>query len=131
VSALDLAATMDGIAAQVVAWGGVPNAYAYPVDSITVPCVVVGYPTTLEIAVTFGRGGDHAVFPVWVVTGRTSTKDARDALSVALEGGSDLVAAIEGTYSYGDVDVTEATIATFTSAGVEYISLELTVDVTT
>lgn len=131
-SALDLTAAMDGIAACVVAWGGVPNAYPWPVESITVPCGVVGYPSgEIDIAITFGRGGDRATLPLWIVVGKTATKDARDALSDVIAGGSDLVAAIVGAHTWGDADVTGASVATFTSSSIEYLALKLDVDVVT
>ena len=39
------------LAACATAWGGVPTVYAYPVESISVPCAVVGYPTALDATV--------------------------------------------------------------------------------
>ena len=100
-------------------------------ESIDVPCAVVGFPTTLEIGTTFGRYADHAVFPVWIIVGVTATKDARDTLSGYIAGGSDIEAAIRGTYSWGDVDVMTAGISTIPVNGITYLALQLTVDVTT
>ena len=45
----NLTAVMDGLAT--LAAGLAPQVYAYPVEAVTVPCVVVGYPVTIDQAV--------------------------------------------------------------------------------
>lgn len=127
--ALDLTATMDGIAALLLSASVAPNVYAYPVESVTVPCAVVGYPTEIALGVTFQRGHDTATFPVWVVVGKSGTKDARDALSLAITGAANVWTALTGTQSFGDVAVLNVEPAPITIAAVEYIGLKYTVEV--
>jgi hypothetical protein len=129
-SAADLSAIMDGLAARGIAYG-IPNAYGYPVESVTVPCLLVDFPDTIELSETFQRGGDHVVLSVWHLVGQSFTKDSRDALSLAIQGGADLVDAIEGAYSWGDVDVVKAEVSTVTIASSTYLGIKLTVDVVT
>jgi hypothetical protein len=126
-TAIDVAATMDGLAALMA--GVEPNVYAWPVESVTVPCVVVGYPSDIELGITFGRGADAATFPVWVVVGRTGTKDARDALSSAITGSSDVHDALTGAHAFGDVDVQSVSVESITIAAVEYVGLKYVVEV--
>ena len=124
----DLAATMDGLAARAATV--VETVYPWPVEAVTVPCVLVDYPTGIDIAITDQRG-DHVVVPVYFLVGQTGTKDARDALSAALTGAGDLVDAMSGIYSYGDVDVGSASIARIEIGGVTYLGLKFIVDVLT
>jgi hypothetical protein len=129
--AVDLTAIMDGIGAQVTAWGGVPYVYAYPVAVVNVPCVLVDYPTHIDISTTFQRGGDHVSLPVLFLVAKDLSKEGRDALSDVIAGGSDLVAAIEGSYAYGDITVTDAEVTTVVVGGLDHLGLKLTVDVVT
>lgn len=129
-SEFDLSATMDGIAAAVAASGLVPNSYAYPVESVSVPCVLVDYPSTIEIGITFQRGGDHVVIPVFYLVGLTGTKDARDALSAAMHGATDLVAVIESA-TPGNYDTTAAEIAQVKIGDATYLGLKFTLDIVT
>lgn len=130
-SAADLAAVMDGIGAQIEAWGGVRNVYSYPVDTVVEPCALIDYPTRVDISATMQRGGDHLELPVLILVGQRYTKDSRDALSAVIAGGADIVAAIEGNYAYGDVAVRDATVTVVTVGQTDYLGLKLTVDVVT
>lgn len=128
-SAIDISDVMDGLASSCASL--MTSTYAWPVDAISVPCALVDFPSSVELGVTFGRGGDHAVFPVWLVVGRTAGKDGRDALSALIAGGSDIYAAIEGAHAWGDADVTSADVGKLTVGAIEYLGLRLTVDVRT
>jgi hypothetical protein len=128
---MNLTAIMDGLGAQITAWGGVPNVYTYPVGAVTVPCAIVDYPSHIDLAVTMQRGGDHVVLPVLFLVGESWTKDSRDALSAVIAGGSDLADAIEGAFSYGDIDTIDAEVTTVTVSGIAYLALKITVDVAT
>jgi hypothetical protein len=129
VAAFDLVATMDGLSALLVTATIAPNNYAYPVGSVTVPCTVVGYPTTIDFDTTFVRGGDRAVLPLWHVVGKSGTKDARDALSAVLADASSVKSALDGLQSFGSVRVTDAEIAELTIAAITHIGVKYTVEV--
>jgi len=130
-AAVNLEAVMDGIGAQLTAWGGVPYVYSYPVAGVNVPCVLVDYPSHIDLGTTFTRGGDHLSIPVLFLVGQNWTKESRDALSDVLLGGADIVAAIEGAYAYGDITVTDAEVTTIVVGGLDHLGLKLTVDVVT
>lgn len=120
---------MDGLAA-LVPGGLAQNVYAWPVDSVTVPCVVVGYPDNIDFDVVFGDGPDQWSIPLWFVVGRTTSKAARDVLSGALDGINDIKAALNGVQSFGTVNLTVGAIEEVSVADAKYISLRLTAEVT-
>lgn len=94
---INLTATMDGLA---TAFDGVTNstrAFGYPNEDAQPGDVIVGYPETIELAMTFGRGADKAVFPVWYIGGLSQDKAARDAVSAMLLGSADILDQVDGT----------------------------------
>jgi hypothetical protein len=118
-----LAGVMDGLAALFSVTPA--NVYPYPVESITVPCVVVGY-ARVDFDATMGRGADTWECPVWWVVGKSGTDAARDALSVAETTGK---AALDGLHAFGDVRVTAAEIAEFTVGAVTYLGVRFDCEV--
>jgi hypothetical protein len=121
---------MDGLAALAVSASLAPNVYAYPVESVTVPCIVVGYPKNIDFDAVFVRGGDRVELPVWFVVGKTGTKDARDGLSRILADASSVKSVFEGTQSFAQtIRVTDAEIAEITIAGVDYLGAKFTLEV--
>jgi hypothetical protein len=117
-----LSEVMDGLAALVTT---VPNVYAWPVESVTVPCVLVDFPT-LDFDQTMGRGADEWVVPLLYLTGKTGTKDYRDALSDIIPV---LKAALDGTHTFGDVRVTTASVTTVTVGAVAYPAVKFDCEV--
>jgi len=113
---------MDGIAGLLTA---IPNVYAWPVDSITVPCAVVGM-GRVQYDTTFARGCDTFTVPVWYVVGTTSTKAARDTLSAAE---ATIKAAVDGAHSFGDARVLSAEITEIVVSSVAYIGAKFEVEV--
>ena len=84
---IDLAAVMDALASGATSAAGLERGYGWPVDTVSPPAVVVGYPEEFEYDQTFGNTTDRATFPVWVVVGRVSTRAARDAIGSFVPGG--------------------------------------------
>lgn len=123
----NLTASMDGLAGLVT--GQAPTVYAYPVDSITVPCIVVGYPTDITLDVTYQRGGDQMLIPLWYIVGKTTTKDARDALSTIIGDASSVKSSIDGAQSFGDCRVTDAKIEEVTVNAIAYIAVRFDVEI--
>lgn len=82
-SDLDIAATMDALAAACVTAGIVKNGYGWPPGAVTVPCVLVGYPET-EYDATLGNALMLATFPVYMLAGPKDLKRSRDILSAAV-----------------------------------------------
>jgi hypothetical protein len=131
VSAFDLTATMDGLAALAVSANLAKNVYAYPVESVTVPCIVVGYPSTIDLDATMARGSDHVEIPVWYVVGKTGTKDARDGLSLILADASSVKSVFDGNQSFGAVRVTDVEIAEITIAAVVHLGAKFSLSIYT
>jgi hypothetical protein len=98
-SALDLSAVMDAIADTIRTANVTERVYEWPTESVTEPCAVVGYPRDEEIDfdVTYGRGSDRAVFPVYLLVGKVSDRTARDRLSALLTGATGLKDHVDGT----------------------------------
>jgi hypothetical protein len=95
-STFDLSDTMDAIAAACVTAGIVKNAYGWPAESVTVPCVIVGYPTSTDYDASFGNAIMKVALPVFLVTGRPADKSSRDVLSTSV---SAMKAALDGSLS--------------------------------
>lgn len=123
-----LSEIMDGLAA--LAPGALTqNVYAWPVESVTVPCVVVGYPTRVDFDLTFQHGGNTFLIPVWMVVGQTASKAARDNLSTALTGVSSVKTAFDGVHAFGSVRVTDASVETFVIGELAHISIRYSIEV--
>lgn len=124
-SSLDIAATMDDLAEACVTAGIVKNGYGWPVGSVTVPCVLVGFPTDPEYDVTFGNALMRTTFPVFLLAGPKDAKSSRDFLSAAI---LPMKAALDGSAG----DTARAQIASFAPVSisdVEYAAARFDVEV--
>jgi hypothetical protein len=93
---LDLATTMDAIAAALVSGGVVTRAYGWPNAIVGKDQAVVGYPDPVDFDVTFGRGLEHAVIPVHVICGFIGEERTRDKVSALISGVADVKDALDG-----------------------------------
>ena len=130
-AAASLSAVMDGLAALVLATGLVREAHGYPPGAVAVPSCLVDFPTEIELATTFGRGGDTLHLPVLLLAAQTLNKAGRDALSAFVAGGADVYAAIEGPHAWGTAHVAGASTTTVVFSGITYLALKLDVEVAT
>jgi len=124
-----MAVCMDGLAGLVETANLAENVYAWPAESVTPPCAVVGYPSDITFDLTFNRGGDQWVFPLWFVVGKSSSPDSRDALSDVLSDAVSIKSTLDGLQTFGDVRVTDAKIAEITIAAVTYIAAQFDCEV--
>lgn len=85
---------MDGIASALEPL--TQRVYAWPTDSITVPCFVVGYPKDFEFDTTMKRGSDTATYPVFYMAGTTIDRNTRDELSTIIAGADSVKEALDG-----------------------------------
>lgn len=135
-SAIDLAATMDAIAARLTAAGVVTRAYGWPAGSVQPPCAIVGYPEdgNIEYDVTFQRGSDKALIPVWIVAGAVHDRSSRDVLSAYIGAGARSVkAALDGDLGGAaqTARVTDCQIEKLPIGAVEYVTARFDVEVYT
>lgn len=113
-SEIDLAGTMDALAAKIRASsvGSHDRVYAWPTKGIAAPCWVVGYPSELTFDMTFQRGSDTATFPIWYIAGTLDQESSRTALSGVIAGAVGVKNAIDGDLvaTGGEARVTNCTI---------------------
>jgi hypothetical protein len=128
---MTLAKNMDAVAELIKVAEIVPRSYPYPVESINPPCAVVGYPDVYDYDLTARRGSDRMSLPVWLILGRVVERATRDAVSSLLAEGT-VKAALDG-----DLDgtcqscrVQGLTLETVSVAGLDYLALRLTLDIT-
>lgn len=110
---LNVASVMDTLAAAIATSSLVTAAFAYPTESITPGQATVGYPETIEFDMTFGRGADTAVFPVWVLCGYSVDPATRATVSALITNAADIKTSIESyapAGAYSSVRVTDAAI---------------------
>lgn len=126
---LDLAATMDALAASVVAAGIVDRSYGWPNPSVDPPAFVVGYPSAYTPGITMGRGSDRATFPGWLVLGRIDERTTRDVIGVYLNGTADIVDALHAA-DVNSCRVTGAEFGTWVpTVELTYLAIRFDVDV--
>jgi hypothetical protein len=138
VAALDLSAVMDGLAAAVLSTGLVREAHGWPPGAVALPACLVDFPTRIELASTFGRGGDTLELPVLLLAAQTLSGAGRDALSALVGGGPDVYAAVEGPHAWGTAHVLGASVVPVVlgngiagATPITYLALKLDVEVAT
>lgn len=124
---VDLATTMDAIAAALVTGGTVTKAYGWPHPTVQKQQAVVGYPTEGTLGFTFQRGGDRVTLPVWVICGLPGEESTRDYLSTLLGASDDVKTVIEAALS--SVEVNEPRIEVYEATGGEYMAVRFDCDV--
>ena len=133
-SALNLSNVMDAIANTALSGSVMERVYAWPADSVSAPCLVVGYPTEdIEFDVTFQRGSDRAVFPLYALVGKASERTARDRLSDVITGARGVKDKLDGTLGgvVSTARVTTCKAEEITVAGVSYLSATFEIEVYT
>lgn len=117
---VDIADTMDALAAAMLTVTGISRAYAYPTEGILPICAVVGYPEgDIDLSVTAGRGADRAAFPVWVVCGLQYDKTTRQKVTDFVNGASNVWSAINASatlLAMGSIRVFGASVEGWTLA---------------
>lgn len=122
---------MDGLAGLASGAALEPNIYAYPTETVAVPCLLVGYPTKWSPDMTFQNGGTEWSIPVFVVVGVSDTVDSRDALSDVLSGAGAVKAAFDGAHSFGDVRVVDGEIVAMMISALRYDAVRFDCEVYT
>lgn len=131
VALTDLGAVMDAIANAITDADITKRAYGYPADSISVPCAVVGFPDSIEFDVTFQRGADQTVIPVYFIVGKVTEKSARDHLASIITGATGIKDTLDGNLG-GVVDtlrVTDMKILNVQVSGIDYLAAQFNAEV--
>lgn len=128
---LDMAGTMDAIAAALVTGSVVAKAYGWPAPIVQKRQAAVGYPERVEFDMAFGRGLEQAVFPVWIVCGLPGEETTRDEVSRLVGSTTDVKTALDG--SLGDVvsslRVIDARIETYDTTGGAFVAVRFDCEV--
>jgi hypothetical protein len=122
---LSMSETMDAIATALA--GLAPKVYEWPADSVTVPCLVVGYPDDIRFDVTFDSGPGYSI-PVWYMLGNSPDKTARDTLSTKIPL---VAAALDAVAGVRLSHVAQGDVQKVTVNAVDYIAAKFTVEITT
>ena len=136
----NLANIMDGIATMLTNGNVASQVFAYPPAQFNPPCAIVGYPIDLDFDVTFKRGTDRAVFPVWLVAGNVVESSTRGVISGIIDGATGVKTALEasggtlnGTVS--NCQVVDCRIESISQPGgtgtIEYMAARFRVEVMT
>jgi hypothetical protein len=122
-----LADIMDGLAS--LADPISRNNYPFPPLSVTVPCVVVGYPDSIDYDETFQRGADKFVLPVWFLVGQAGTLEVRNAVFDVLTDVASIKGLYDGNHSFGATRVTDAVIDEVEVGSLTYLGAKFSVEV--
>lgn len=124
---MNVKAIMEALATRLKTIDGL-RAYGYPVESVSAPAAIVGWPAAYTFDATYGRGHDDLVIPVVVVVGRPrDNKATLDRLSAYLDGSgpSSVKAVLEAEPFPSPVEmlrVRGVEIDIYTIAGAEYVT---------
>lgn len=129
---MNLANIMDAIANALIDAQVVATVYSWPTDNANVPCAVVAYPIDpIDFDMTFQRGSDRLVIPVYFLVGRASDRTARDQVSAVIDGAGSIKVAIDG--DLGSVVQTARVMACqiqeFTLAGVSHLAARFDIEI--
>ena len=131
----DLAAIIDGLTDNL---GTIDKLRVQPeiLDTVPIPCAIVGPPTSVTYDEVMARGADHYTFTVRVLVARASERAAQRALFgyTAGTGAKSIKAAIESDKTLGGaadtVRVTSAgNLGVYGYGDADYLGAEFTVEV--
>jgi len=108
--------------------------YGHPPEEIHPPAAVVSYPDSITFDQTYARGMDRMEIPVVLLVKKVSARVARDDLTRFMDGtGTASVKTVleAGTYTEFDtIRVMTATVDIVEVAGIDYLAVTFTVDIT-
>jgi hypothetical protein len=120
---------MRALAFSIADAGLVENVHDYPVESITPPAVVVGYPTRWDFDSVYGQAGvGVATFPVWFACGKSGDESARNVLGDVMSGAASIKALLDATIDY-DVRVTSAEVTELVVNAITYLAVRFDCEV--
>lgn len=131
----DIADIIDGLAANL---GTIDKLRVQPeiLDTVPIPCAIVGPPSSIQFDEVMARGADVYVFTVRVLVARASERSAQRALFAYASGAGSksIKAAIESDRTLGGsadtVRVTNAgNIGVYGYGEADYLGIEFTVEV--
>jgi hypothetical protein len=129
---MNLADVMDELGTALETIDGL-RVFPYFADRIVPPAAVLAWPDPITYDETMGRGSDRETMHLFVMVGRFDARTTRDRLAQYLDGSGDtsIKAKVEGgTYTaFDSVRVAEVSVDSYTSAGVELLGADFTLDI--
>ena len=132
---VSIATIRDGLKTRLATISGLRAFDTIP-DNLSPPCAVVGMPTAIDYDLSMARGADRFTFPVRVIVGRVTERQAQDRLDAYASGSgsSSIKAAIEAdptlSASAMSARVTGASgFGVYDLGGAVYLGFELSIDV--
>jgi hypothetical protein len=137
VGAVNLADVMAEIGAKLGAIDKL-NVFPYQADKVTPPAAIVGLPEQINYDLTYGRGSDRMpAVPVFLLVGKLSDRSSHKELAAYADGSGprSIKATLDSTdanqyTSCSTVTVTSCEFDTYTSAGVQLLGAQFSVDIT-
>jgi hypothetical protein len=130
---MNIADVMDEIGTALETIDGL-RVFPYYADKVNPPAAVLAWPDPLTYDSTMARGSDEITLALIVLVGRFDARTTRDRLALYLDGsgGSSVKEALEtATYTaFDSVRVASATVDSYTSAGIELLGAEFSLDIT-
>lgn len=121
--ALRIKAVNQAIAAALEECEVVVKAHQQPREVADTGEAIIGFPTSIEFDVTFQRGADRAVIPIWIVAGLMDAEGTLDELERLLGDGLQSVKAALESGEYGGLDEVISAL-TIRNGGVDQVLVE-------
>jgi len=121
--ALRLRAVNEALALALEEREVVSKAHPRPVEFADTGEAIVGFPTSIDFDLTFQRGADRAVIPIWIVAGLMDADATLDELERLLGDGQTSVKAALETGEYGGLDAVLSAV-TVSTGGVDQLLTE-------
>lgn len=123
---MNLADVMDEVADKVRVLLEL-SVFAYPVDTITPPGGVVGYPEEFDYGQSYQNGVATIIgLPLWIVAGKADAKSARERVSrwTATRGEGSVFQLLDSDEytSCDSITVTQAKFEVYTVASIDYVT---------
>lgn len=101
----------------------VGKAHPRPVEFADTGEAIIGFPSSIDFDLTFQRGADRAVIPIWIVAGLMDSDTTLDELERLLGDGLTSVKAALETGEYGGLDELLSAV-TVSTGGVDQLLTE-------
>ena len=121
--ALRLKAINQAIAAALEEREAVARAHPQPTEFADKGEAIIGFPTSIQFDVTFQRGADRAVIPIWIIAGLMGEEATLDELDRLLGDGQQAVKAALESGEYGGLDEVISAL-TISTGGVDQVLVE-------
>lgn len=131
---MNLRKVMEEIADKLRTFTGI-SVFSYPVDTVTPPAAILGYPDSIDYDVTYQQGEmTFTNLPVFMVTDRVDSESARNKVAEWTDpsSGNSVKSYLDNeTYSFcDDIQVVSSSFNVMSIAGIDYLVAVFELNVT-